>query len=308
MRRIFTSLFGAAVLLVVGMVPAAAFQQATPASGLTGLGLPELDVTVTATSFEGVPSSLAAGRYLVSMTVAGDVQDGAALGFVQPVGMTPEEFLGSLGLASPVAGAEGTPVGGEEGGPPPPELYQSKFAGGISAGPGQTAQVILDLTPGSWIAWGDDPSAPQQPVIFDATGEMPATMSEPQSSATLTLGEYVINVSEGALTTGSQVLKLENIGAQPHFVIMAKGPENMTKEDIGAILEAEMTGTPAAVSFNPDTDLEDVLATDTQSRGTTTWVSVDLQPGTYLMICFFPDISDGLPHAFHGMYNVVKVA
>jgi hypothetical protein len=308
MRRIFMSFFGAAVLLVVGMVPAAAFQQATPASGLTGLGLPELNVTITATGFEGVPASLAAGRYLVSVTVANDLSDGGAVDFLQPVGMTPEEFLGSVGLASPVAGAEATPAGGEEGGPPPPDIYQAKWAGGISAGPGQTAQIILDLASGSWIAWGDDPSAPQQPVVFDATGEMPANLPEPQSSATLTLGEYAINVSEGALTTGSQVLKIEDIGAQPHFLIMAKGPDNMTKEDIGSILEAEMSGTPAAVSFNPDTDLEDILATDTQSRGTTTWVSVDLQPGTYLVICFFPDMGDGLPHAFHGMYNVVKVA
>jgi hypothetical protein len=69
--------------------------------------------------------------------------------------------------------AEGTAEasGGDEGAPA--FFYQSKIAGGGFSGPGQSTQVVLDLTPGEWVAWGDDPSAPQQPVIFEATGEMP---------------------------------------------------------------------------------------------------------------------------------------
>jgi hypothetical protein len=42
--------------------------------------------------------------------------------------------------------------------------------------------------------------------------------------------------------------------------------------------------------------------------GTSIWVPVNLEPGTYVLVCFFPDIADGLPHAYHGMYSVVEVA
>ncbi len=82
----------------------------------------------------------------------------------------------------------------------------------------------------------------------------------------------------------------------------------MTREDFEAILMAETPGTPATVAINPDKDFEVVLSTATQSRGTESWVPLDLAPGTYVLVCFFPDIEDGIPHAFKGMYNVIDVA
>jgi hypothetical protein len=42
--------------------------------------------------------------------------------------------------------------------------------------------------------------------------------------------------------------------------------------------------------------------------GTSVWVPVDIQPGSLAMLCYFPDIADGMPHAFHGMYTIVEVA
>jgi hypothetical protein len=35
---------------------------------------------------------------------------------------------------------------------------------------------------------------------------------------------------------------------------------------------------------------------------------VDLEPGTYVAMCFFPDLGDGMPHAYHGMHTVFVVA
>ena len=73
-------------------------------------------------------------------------------------------------------------------------------------------------------------------------------------------------------------------------------------------MQAEMTGTPVAYSgLNPDEDLIPIVFTGTQSMNTSTWIEVDLTPGSYGLACFFPDLSDGMPHANHGMYNVVKV-
>lgn len=329
MRRLLSAVLSVFLFLPLTAATIAA-QGATPsaASPFADLGLPELTVTVTANGYEGIPDTLAAGRYLVTLTAGEDTADfgGGGVAFIQPAGMSGQDFVDLLGqlqgppdesgvgvaAATPIEGAVASPVaspaaeGGEQG--PPAFYYQSLLAGGAFAGPGQTVQVVLDLPPGDWVAWGDDPTAPYQPVVFEATGEMPTDLPEPQADATLTLGEYVIQVSDGEITTGPQVLRVDNIGAQPHFVFGTNAPEGITEADIEAILQGEMTGTPAAVDINPETDFHDVFGTGTQSRGTSQWVYVpDMPAGPLVMLCFFPDIQDGMPHALHGMYTIVEV-
>ena len=42
--------------------------------------------------------------------------------------------------------------------------------------------------------------------------------------------------------------------------------------------------------------------------GTSQWVYVPNMPaGPLLLICFFPDQADSMPHAYHGMYTVLEV-
>jgi hypothetical protein len=106
---------------------------------------------------------------------------------------------------------------------------------------------------------------------------------------------------------GPQILRIDNIGAQPHFLFAAKGPDGLTDEQLTQVVEWEMSGTPADLPFNPDTDLQPVFVTGTQSSGTSTWISVNLDPGTYAMLCFIPDEGDGMPHAAHGMHTVIEV-
>lgn len=327
MQRRIGSLIVAMLLISGSVLPARAFQDATPAAGLADLGLPALDVSVTSTTIEGIPEQVEAGRYLVTINAAEDTGFGGLVAFVQPTGMSAEEFLGALSgppdeggaMGTPAAVAEGTPGAGEdemgemEMGGPPPFVFEATYAGGTFALPGQSAEVVLDLTPGEWIAWGEDPSAPQEPVIFEVTGEMPADLAEPESSATLVMAEYVINVAEGELRAGPRVVEVQNVGAQPHFIFVAKVPDGLTEEQIAVALEeeeaAEMSGTPVAYSdFNPDEDAMPVAFTATQSMGTTVWVSMDLEPGTYGLVCFFPDLEAGIPHAYLGMYTVVEAA
>jgi hypothetical protein len=109
------------------------------------------------------------------------------------------------------------------------------------------------------------------------------------------------------------VIRVDNIGAQPHFIGWVQVPDGLTEEQLQTVLDeemqAEMTGTPPVYSdFNPEEDITDVTFTGTQSTGTSMWVVVeDVQAGTHVLICFFPDIEDGMPHAYHGMYTVIEV-
>lgn len=298
---------------------------------LSSVDLPTLDVTVTASGFEGIPESLEAGRYLVTVTAGEDTGEfGGGVAFLQPAGMTGDEFISMLGgmmgppdesgvgsaAATPMEGGAGeaSPAAGGDMGGPPPFFFESTMAGGAYAASGESSRVVLDLTPGSWVAWGDDPSAAQQPLAFDVTGEMPADLVEPESTATFTMSEYDIQVTEGELATGSYVVRIDNVGAQPHFVGWAKVPDGTTREQIQEILdlelEAGMTGTPPAYGdLNPEEDFQDVVFSASQSNGTSQWLEVkDVGAGTHVLICFFPDIKDGMPHAFHGMFAMVEIA
>ena len=287
---------------------AASAQSGTPAAGLDSLGLPTLNVTITADGYEGLPTSTAAGRYLVTAT--GDPQ--STVSFLQPTGMTVDEFFKALqggGPSSPASGG-GTPASASESGgsmAPPPFFYEFLLAGGVMVAPGQANQTVLDLTPGDWVAWGDDPSAKQQPVTFTVTGDMPKDLAEPKANATIALTDFAINLTDGTLVAGDNVIRLDNKGAQPHFLILLKGPDGMTKDQIKLTVEADMSGTPVAGGLDPNKDLMPVVETPSQSKGTTTWFSAKLDAGTYAGLCFFPDEKTGMPHAAMGMYNVFTV-
>ena len=288
------------------------------ATDLASLGYSTLDITVTTDSFTNAPTELKAGRYLLTVTVGEGVDMGSVSFVAPPAGTSAEDFLNTTVLplfappaspeaaASPAAGG-----GGEQEFVLPSAVYQAHFAGGAYAMPNMPGQAVVDLGPGEWILIGDDPRAsPQTPAVFTVTGEMPADLAEPPADITVTFIDFGINV-EGTLTAGDHILKLQNNGAQPHFLFLAKGPDSMTNDQIAEILTMEMGGpsaSPSALPFDPEKDLMPVFNSVTQSIGTAQWVTVSLEAGTYAAMCFFPTAGEGLPHAFHGMHTVFKVS
>ncbi len=305
-----------AVLTMLWTVTAGAMAQEGTPPPLTfadTMGLPELRVQITDTGYEGLPAETPAGRYVLTVEVT--AADGGGISFMQlPEGMTIDDF--STLLAGPPAASPEVPIGTPmtEAGPPeddggPPEwYYQTKHAGGTGGGPGQTSQVIIDLTTGKWIAWAGDPESPQPPVGLTVTGEMPTGLAEPPAGATVSLFEYGFKI-DGALTTGPQAIKVTNVGAQPHHLYMGYSPQPITKDQVKQILDLDMQGaTPAPDSGlpNPD-DILPLAFISELSTGATGWIATDLQPGYYVLLCFIPDIKSGMPHAFEGMYDVITV-
>ncbi|MDQ3780759.1 MAG: hypothetical protein M3354_09480 [Chloroflexota bacterium] len=318
--RIWLSTFVLILALAAGQATAAATQDATTTPDLLfadSLGLPELNVTATDETYEGLPAETAAGRYLLSLENAATKE--AGIGLMQlPEGVTADDFTAMLAgpppsaeMASPAAEMTEEEQTGEGEDGPPEWFFTTKQAGGIySDNNGQTVQAIVDLTPGEWIVWGGDPEAPQPPVGLTVTGEMPADLPEPEAGVTLTLFEYGFTI-DGTLTAGPQTIKVANVGAQPHHVFATRAPEGvtLTKEMVGQILELDMQGaTPAADSGlpSPDTFIDSFYMT-TLSTGSTAWLAVDLAPGSYVLFCFVPDIASGMPHAYEGMYEIVTV-
>ena len=72
------------------------------------------------------------------------------------------------------------------------------------------------------------------------------------------------------------------------------------------LLMMEEGATPEA--GGPDvSQLSVAFITGTQSPETTQYVTVDLQPGYYVLLCFVPDPQQGgIPHSFAGMIEVIE--
>ena len=321
-RHVVRSSLGAAAL---ALLPTRAnfARAAQGTSDFAALGYPELKVTITDSGYEGIPAALTAGRYLVTATAktsgqSSPDQQPPTVAFVSPTpaGVSAADFLqllASMGGGTPPTDATpemgDTPTaGGQQDGEEqqlPLFIYQMAFAGGVVLLDGQSDQVVLDLTPGEWVAWGDDPAAAQEPLVFQVTGDFPATVKEPSADITATLIDFAIQL-EGNLTAGTHVLKIQLHGAQPHFLDLDKGPDTMTKAQVQAALADQMSGTPVAGGLSQN-DLQPVFNSPTQSIGTVTWHHVELPAGTYLAACFFPTAGTGVPHAMNGMIDVIKV-
>jgi hypothetical protein len=259
------------------------------------LGLPELELHFTSTEVSGMPESIEAGRYLVVIHGEPGEEDWAfgPMFLRVPDGMTMDEMM---------AEAEGAVDG------PPEFFYSALVAGGpaLIAGSGvTTAFGVVDLPAGEWIVAGSGLAQP--PVPFTVTGEMPADVAEPEAGVTLTIGEMVINHSDGAFVVGENVVKIENIGAQPHFVDFSKVPDGTTEANIEATIATFMGGTPEAEPLAEE-DFLPVTFTSDQSGGTVQWVTMTIdEPGTYAATCWIPDPETMMPHAAMGMYTIIEI-
>jgi hypothetical protein len=126
----------------------------------------------------------------------------------------------------------------------------------------------------------------------------PASEGEPpRHDARMALREYDFDI-QPALTAGPQVLRVENVGTQPHeFALVQLAPGKHL-----AHLDLWMAG-----GFRGDMPGRLLSGAGGLSPGGVMWVHLDLQPGQYALLCFTPDANDGKPHRRHGMVREITV-
>ena len=173
-----------------------------------------------------------------------------------------------------------------------------------------TGRVVLDLVPGNYVVWGDDPTAPQAPVEMVVTEGGTGAVTEPVADVTVTevgdTGGFAFEFST-PLVPGPQVIRINNTSTQPHFFLLLRSPVALTTDQLFQLLELPEGEAPPAGLPDPDS-FEIVAVTGTQSANTTQWIEVDLEAGYHIALCFVGDPGQGgIPHAFEGMADILVV-
>ncbi|HET8522047.1 MAG TPA: hypothetical protein VFL82_02370 [Thermomicrobiales bacterium] len=290
-------------------------QGATPAGGsaLAGLGVPEVSIKITDAGFEGVPDQLSAGWVL--LTVENDSQltgeTGDANFVMPPAGTTADDVraLFAPPSATPAA-ASASPTG--DGGEQLPEwLYQAAWAGAALVPYNQTVSSLIELTPGDWIVTNDSPGAPYQLPTVKVTGDAGSPTPAPAITADVTveLAEFAFGGVQNGVPAGKHVWKFSNIGKQPHIMVIGKGPEGLTMDQIMTMMSLPEGATPPPDFPYKESDFDFAEpGIGALSPGKTSYAEMDLEAGTYFALCFVTDPKSGMPHAMLGMIAIFTAA
>ena len=122
----------------------------------------------------------------------------------------------------------------------------------------------------------------------DVSPEIPSDVT----AIDLKLVDFAFDFDASAIKSGDIAFRVENVGEQPHQVILSKIPEDL---DLEAALQSEET--PPGVE-----DIAVLEFVDVGAKANMVFTE-SLEPGRYVLLCFFPDTEDpeGTPHVFKGM-------
>ena len=121
--------------------------------------------------------------------------------------------------------------------------------------------------------------------------------SMPASDVTLTLSDYSFDFS-APLTPGKHAVKILNHANQPHEAVMFQMSPGKTGEDMALWVETGMKGPPPGAP---------VAGISAMSPGKENILSLDVKAGSYALLCFMPDATDGKMHVAHGMIYNFKI-
>jgi hypothetical protein len=166
--------------------------------------------------------------------------------------------------------------------------------------PGQTAQVTLKLDPGAYALLCLVPDANGIPHLahgmarpLTITGDA-AIQPEPQADLTIPMADFQYTMP-GEVDSGPQTWKVVNDGPQPHELVLHKLASNKTAEDVIAFFHHPQGQPP----------FSNVGGMQGLPQGGAGWAHLDLAPGTYVAICYIPDLASGKRHMDLGMVKLI---
>lgn len=168
--------------------------------------------------------------------------------------------------------------------------------------PGASTSAVVDLKPGSYglvclIPGPDGVLHIMKGMVRELTVEAavdPAPL--PEAELVMTMDDYSFAMS-GPIRAGRRTIRVENVAAQAHEVVIVRLRPGKRAEDFLQFLGTR-EGTPPGRMIGGATGL---------SRGVANVITVAFEPGTYAFLCFVHDAADGRPHFMHGMLQTFEV-
>jgi hypothetical protein len=162
---------------------------------------------------------------------------------------------------------------------------------------GGVSNATLILEPGDYIVFCMVPSPDGAPHFAKGMARgltvRPSSHAQPAIPAgdiTITMRDYSFDFSTPP-TRGHHTITVTNAGRQSHELILSRLAPGKTSRDFVRWIETQ-DGSPPVIPVGGTTDLP---------PGGTILLEVDLEPGSYSLLCRVRDAKDGRPHDAHGM-------
>jgi uncharacterized cupredoxin-like copper-binding protein len=145
---------------------------------------------------------------------------------------------------------------------------------------------------------------------FTVSGEV--TGEEPVADVTATMRDFGF-VAPTEVEAGHQQWQVVNEGPQPHELVVRRLDDGVTYDQLVSQSVAIAPASPAAghdhgATQGPITSLTTAVGgVQAVAPGDAAWLSIDLEPGTYVIICHVPDPETGKEHAELGMIQELTV-
>lgn len=248
----------------------------------------ELEIRTLEYQFQA-PASISGGLTHITLNNVGG-EDHQALLFLLNEGVTLQDF--SAALQADETGAQA--------------LAMSTGAGGPNVvAPQGSSEVYVDLEPGVYamicfVSSADGTPHAAQGMLSQLDVTEPAEEAEaPETDGSVLLQDFEFE-APATMPSGEVTLQVANNGPQPHEMGVLKLDEGFTIDDLVASLqsEEEPTGPPPVTSAG---------GLGVIPAGAEGFAVLNLEAGTYALLCFVPDTETGQPHAALGMVGSFTV-
>lgn len=283
-------LFNTYSALVLALVMAAAVQLAGAQEHMHNY--PELSLTVQDNAIEG-PDSLEAGFYTLNVANESSLEPDLSIAKLNE-GISVEQALEAF---EALVASFATGEGGAEA--------EQQIASAVTmvGGPSIPNPAVIELEPGEYLAFSiganeDGQSHTSMGLHKQFTVAESSTPAEaPQADLTVNMLEFAFTIPD-EVQAGEQVWEVQNVGEQLHHLVLMKIQEGKTMEDIMAFMQNEEGEPPA-----DEAGYVNVLSPNQHN-----FVTFDLEPGSYVALCFITDAETGQPHVALGMIDAFTVA
>ena len=296
-RKPIHALVGALLLAGYLLTPASAQVEAIDISFsseiIDSYGFPELPITFNGETFE-VPSEVEAGYHVVVLTPSADTA--VYVDFMQPpAGLSHEEAVEAALQAAAMDVVEPGWV----------------FGGGSYALMNTPTRFIVHLEPGEWqiaASWQLDEEGAEEimelhPLTVGEDGASSAGEMDPEPGVVMEMVDTAFEGIPATIPSGPTLFEVRNVGEQPRQMVLFRTDRALTSDDFADWFASMESATPAAPAFQ----LTWVGYAALTSPGYSTWIELDLEPGTYTATSWVVDPESGMPALLLGMVQSFTV-